>query len=404
MGYTEYFNLEREPFSNAPSERFYFNSDQHNQALLRLMYSVDSDKGLAVLVGGVGTGKTTLARRMLDNLPVDKYESSLLVMIHSGITPEWLLSRIALQLGVKIPDTDPLKILKQLYERLLQIHSEGRKAVVLIDEAQMLQSRALMEEFRGLLNLEIPGKKLLNVVFFGLSELEQTMKLDAPLAQRVALKYILKPLSAETTHSYIEHRLRIAGSKDIPFEEPALDKIHQFSGGVPRLINTLADNAMLETFLRHDKVVTEEMVDSVAVDLGLSKPSENKPILAAVISAPEVVQSEPVGSVAPLSEPAESAAPLDEEERNETLVSGLVESSVRLREPAKNATSLSESVEDEFLVSRPVESVVPQGEPAENVAPLSESEEKTDPQDESEEDFLEDLEVIDSLLDGFQGN
>lgn len=275
MGYAEYFKLEREPFSNAPNDRFYFNSDQHNQALLRLMYSVDSNKGLAVLVGGVGTGKTTLARRMLDNLTVDKYESSLLVMIHSGITPEWILSRIAMQLGVKNPDTDPLVILKQLYERLLQIHSEGRKAVVLIDEAQMLQSRELMEEFRGLLNLEIPGKKLLNVVFFGLSGLEKTMQLDEPLAQRIAVKYTLKPLSVETTHTYIAHRLHVAGSDEVPFEESAVDRIHKFSGGVPRLINTIADNAMFETFLRHDHMVSEEIINSVAVDLGLSKPESN---------------------------------------------------------------------------------------------------------------------------------
>ena len=91
---------------------------------------------------------------------------SLLVMIHSGITPEWILSRICMQLGVRNPDISPLKMLKQLYERLIQIDREGRKAVVLIDEAQMLHTRELMEEFRGLLNLEIPDKKLLNIVFF----------------------------------------------------------------------------------------------------------------------------------------------------------------------------------------------------------------------------------------------
>lgn len=272
MGYAEYFHLEREPFSNAPNDKFYFNSEQHNQALLRLMYAVDSNKGLAVLIGGVGTGKTTLARRMLDNLTVDKYESSLLVMIHSGITPEWILSRIALQLGVKNPDTDPLKILKQLYERLLQIHNEGRKAVVLIDEAQMLQSRELMEEFRGLLNLEIPGKKLLNVVFFGLSDLEQTMRLDAPLAQRVAVKYTLKPLSVDASHRYIAHRLSVAGCDEkIPFGSSVIDQIHAFAGGVPRLINTLADNAMFETYLRRERVVSDDIVESVAVDLGLSQ-------------------------------------------------------------------------------------------------------------------------------------
>ena len=269
MGYTDYFNFEREPFSNAPNDKFYFNSEQHNQALLRLKYSVDSDKGLAVLVGGVGTGKTTLARRMLDNLPIEKYESSLLVMIHSAITPEWILSRICLQLGVKNPDINPLKMLKQLYERLLQIEQEGRKAVVLLDEAQMLQTRELMEEFRGLLNLEIPDKKLLNIVFFGLPALDDVMKLDEPLAQRVAFKYTLKPLSSEDMKNYITHRLLVAGCANSPFHDEALPLIHKFSGGVPRLINTICDNALFETFLRHDKEIAPHIINNVAEDLGL---------------------------------------------------------------------------------------------------------------------------------------
>ncbi|MDA3904139.1 MAG: AAA family ATPase [Desulfuromusa sp.] len=270
MGYTDHFNFDREPFSNAPNDKFYFDSDQHNQALLRLKYSVDSDKGLAVLVGGVGTGKTTLARRMLDNLPFEKYESSLLVMIHSAVTPEWIMSRICMQLGVKNPDISPLKMLKQLYERLLDIEKEGRKAVVLIDEAQMLQTRELMEEFRGLLNLEIPDKKLLNIIFFGLPELDDIMKLDAPLAQRVAFKYTLKPLSAEAALEYINYRLQVAGCEKSPFTADSLVLITKFSGGVPRLINTLCDNALFETFLRHGTEVTEEIVNNVAEDLGLA--------------------------------------------------------------------------------------------------------------------------------------
>ena len=269
MSYLEHYGLDREPFSNAPDARFYYNSDLHSQALLRLMYAVDSNKGLAVLVGGVGTGKTTLARRMLDNLPEDRYESSLLVMVHSGITPEWILTRIALQLGVDEPAGDRLKLLKQLYTRLLEIDDEGRRAVVLIDEAQMLQSRELMEEFRGLLNLEIPGKKLLNIVFFGLTELEDCLALDEPLAQRVAVKYHLKSMTVETTTSYIKHRLQVAGAKEVFYDAEVIPLIHRYAGGVPRLINTISDNCLFEAYLRKMHKVDSRIAHSVAGDLGL---------------------------------------------------------------------------------------------------------------------------------------
>jgi len=273
MSYVDFFGMEREPFSNAPDARFFFNSDQHSQALTRLMYAVDSNKGLAVLVGGVGAGKTTLARRMLDRLSEERYQSSLLVMVHSGVTPEWILTRIALQLGVESPKEDRLDLLRQLYDRLLQIHESGKTAVVLIDEAQMLQSRELMEEFRGLLNLEIPGKKLLNVVFFGLVEVEDCLRLDEPLAQRVALKYHLKSLSATLTESYIRYRLHIAGAKRMILQPEAIPAIHSCSCGVPRLINTVCDNALLEAFLRKQNHVDLRIVQSVAGDLGLLRPN-----------------------------------------------------------------------------------------------------------------------------------
>ena len=269
MSYHEHYGLDWEPFSNAPDTRFYYNSELHSQALLRLMYAVDSNKGLAVLVGGVGTGKTTLARRMLDNLPEDRYESSLLVMVHSGITPEWILTRIALQLGVDEPAGDRLKLLKQLYTRLLEIEDEGRRAVVLIDEAQMLQSRELMEEFRGLLNLEVPGKKLLNIVFFGLTELEDCLALDEPLAQRVAVKYHLKSMTFETTTSYIKHRLQVAGAKEFLYDAEVIPLIHRYAGGVPRLINTISDNCLFEAYLRKMHKVDARIAHSVAGDLGL---------------------------------------------------------------------------------------------------------------------------------------
>jgi len=270
MSYLEHFGLEREAFSNAPDARFYFDSVQHGQALVRLKRVVDANKGLAVLVGGIGSGKTTLARRLLDGLDPQLYESSLLVMVHSGVTSDWLLTRIALQLGVRQPETERLALIRQLYDRLLEIDGQGRRAVVLIDEAQMLQTRPLMEEFRGLLNLEIPGKKLLNLLFFGLPELEDCLRLDEPLAQRVALRYYLRPLSEEETLAYIKHRLRVAGAASMVFSAAAVAQIYRYSTGVPRLINTLCDNSLFEAFLQHQTVVPPTLVEAVAGDLGLT--------------------------------------------------------------------------------------------------------------------------------------
>jgi type II secretory pathway predicted ATPase ExeA len=278
--YLDFFELSTEPFSNAPVSRFYYNSAQHSQALTRLMHAVGYMKGLSILVGDIGAGKTTLARRMLDSLPEAEYEAALLVIIHSGITANWLLRRIALQLGVENPAQEKLALLSQLYQRLLQIYESGKKAVVLIDEAQMLETRELMEEFRGLLNLEVPERKLISFVFFGLPEIEKNLKLDPPLAQRVAFRYKLEPFTAESTEAYIKHRLRLAGSSRLPFTPEALLAVHKASGGTPRVINTLCDNALFEAFLARQESIGEELVRRVADNLGLvgsAAPGEAPP-------------------------------------------------------------------------------------------------------------------------------
>ena len=272
MSYLDHYGLAQEPFSNAPVARFYYSSAQHAQALMRLTHAVSQMKGLAVLVGDIGAGKTTLARRLLDSLPEDEYEAALLVIVHSGITAQWLLRRIALQLGVENPAEEKLALLSQLYQRLLRIHEAGKKAVVLIDEAQMLATREIMEEFRGLLNLEIPERKLLSFVFFGLPEIEDNLKLDPPLAQRVALRYRLDPLSAEATEAYVCHRLRLAGAPRVPFTAEAIAALHRFSHGTPRVINTLCDNALFEGFLAKARDVDALLVERLARDLALVPP------------------------------------------------------------------------------------------------------------------------------------
>lgn len=288
MNYLDFYELTQEPFSNAPVSRFYYSSAQHAQALLRLTHAVSGMKGLAVLVGDIGAGKTTLARRMLDSLPEEEYEAALLVIVHSGITAGWLLRRIALQLGVENPAEEKLALLSQLYQRLVRIYESGKRAVLLIDEAQMLATREIMEEFRGLLNLEVPERKLLSFVFFGLPEIEDNLRLDPPLAQRVALKYRLEPLNAEATEAYVRHRLKLAGAPRVPFTAGALARLHAHTRGTPRLINTLCDNALFEGFVARVRELDEAFVDRVARDLGIEAAPPPPPPVVRTAEQPRI--------------------------------------------------------------------------------------------------------------------
>lgn len=294
MNYLDFHKLNEEPFSSAPDIKFYYNSAQHSKALVRLMYAVDSMKGLAILIGDIGTGKTTLARRMLDSLPEEEYESVLLVIIHSGITADWLLKKIAMQLGIEEPSEHKITLLSQLYERLNELYEQHKKAVVLIDEAQMLKSKEMMEEFRGLLNLEAPDRKLITFVFFGLPEIEKNLQLDSPLAHRVALKYKLESFNPESTEAYIKHRLGLAGNKDEIFTPDAIDKIHFFSKGIPRMINIISSNALFEGFLVKAKLIEGKIIDSVVSDLGIADAwEEDKEVTEETVVAEKVFVPEP---------------------------------------------------------------------------------------------------------------
>lgn len=274
MDYLEYYGLKEHPFSNVVDSRFYFNSRQHTDALIKLKYAIDTRKGLAVVIGGIGTGKTTLARRLLEELDENIYEAALLVVVHSSVSSEWLFRKFAIQLGVKEVVNDKIELLSQIYKRLTEINEEGKKAIVMIDEVQMLNSKEIMEEFRGLLNMESPDGKMLNFIFFGLTELENVLALDEPLKQRVAVKIRLKEFSESDAKDYIRHRLKIAGCDNNVFSDDAIKQIYKYTHGVPRLINTVCDNALLEGYLAKLNIVDESVIRTVAVDLGLN--SEKK--------------------------------------------------------------------------------------------------------------------------------
>ena len=180
----------------------------------------------------------------------------------------WILKRIALQIGIENPSDEKAVLLAQFFKQLMEIYESGRKAVVLVDEANMLKTKEIFEEFRGLLNLEVPGRKLISIVLIGLPELEENIALDAPLAQRTALKFRLRKLDRDSTTKYVKHRLKIAGvSRDI-FTEAALETIFVFAQGTPRIINTVCDNALLEAYIMKKENVDVDIIKRVCEDLG----------------------------------------------------------------------------------------------------------------------------------------
>jgi len=271
MDYLEYYGLKEHPFTNVVDNRFYYNSPHYRDALIKLRYAIDTKKGLAVVIGDIGAGKTTLARRLLEELDESRYEATLLVIIHSSVSSEWLLRKFAIQLGVDdTKNESKVEMLSRIYKRLLEINESGKTAVLLMDEVQMLKSREIMEEFRGLLNMEMPGGKMINLIFFGLPDLEDVLSLDEPLKQRVAMKIAIKPFSEEDTRDYIRHRMKVAGSADEILTDRAIAEVYRYSTGVPRLINTICDNALLEGYLFKTKSIDEPVIKAVAIDLGLN--------------------------------------------------------------------------------------------------------------------------------------
>jgi general secretion pathway protein A len=269
MGYEKFYKLKEHPFSFATDDKFYYDSPQHSKSLVKLAHSVETEKGLALLIGDIGTGKTTLSRRLLDQMIDDGIEATLLVIIHSEITSLWFLKKIALMLETPIESGNKIEIITAIYHRLLDLTSKGRKVVIFIDEANMLQTKEIMEEIRGLLNLESDHGKLLNFILFGLPEMEDYLKLDPPLYQRIAVRCVLEALDAKATSSYIIHRLRVAGCAKPLMTREALEKIYGYSKGIPRTINAICDNALLEGFLLKREIIEAKIIDDVSADLGL---------------------------------------------------------------------------------------------------------------------------------------
>jgi general secretion pathway protein A len=249
--YEEYFGLKKKPFSIVPDPAFFFMSEGHREGLAHLMYGIQNEGGFVLLTGEVGTGKTTICRRLLELMPED---IEVAFILNPKVTAEELLATICDEFGIRYPkNTTSIKVfVTRISDYLLEVHEKGRRAVVIIEEAQNLNADVL-EQIRLLTNLETNERKLLQMIMLGQPELRDMLLQPqlSQLSQRVTARYHLGPLLKEEVPKYVEYRLSAAGLvRGRLFSPHAMKRLIRLSGGVPRLINVVCDRALLGAYVQ----------------------------------------------------------------------------------------------------------------------------------------------------------
>jgi general secretion pathway protein A len=269
--YKTFYNLQRNPFEITPDPSFLFPTTRHNEALASLYYGVTAHRGFVVLTGEVGTGKTLILRSLLGL--VQRRDVAFALIFNPTLSPLEFMRYIAGDFGLPVAGKAKDELIHVLNDFLLQRHEKRLTSLLVVDEAHHL-SAELLEEIRLLTNLETSQQKLLQIVLAGQPELDQ--KLDShelrQLKQRIALRCHLEPLSLDETTEYMRRRLEISGAPaagDI-FSEAAVEAIFRHSRGIPRLVNTICENALLSGYAKQAATITEEIIEGVALDLRLA--------------------------------------------------------------------------------------------------------------------------------------
>jgi type II secretory pathway predicted ATPase ExeA len=278
--YKAFFGLRVEPFSVSPDPRFLCMTPAVREALASLSYALYNRKGIVLLTGEVGTGKTTIVNKLIDWLHRMQYSTALVFNARLSVLD--FFDVMMADFGVACESREKGHRLIKLNEWLLQRYREGETAVLIVDEAQGLSSK-LLEELRLLTNLETSTHKLLQIVLCGQPELEA--KLQHPqlrqLRQRIMVRCTTRTLSAEEAHDYINERLRRAGANGAPiFSEEAIQAAWRYSGGVPRNINLLCEHSLINAFVDQQRPVLEPTVRLVAREFGLEETARAAPASA----------------------------------------------------------------------------------------------------------------------------
>jgi general secretion pathway protein A len=266
--YASFFGLNEKPFAITPDPRYLYLSERHAEALAHLAYGISEAGGFIQLTGEIGTGKTTVLRSLLQQLPA---HCDVALILNPRVTPAEFLQCICDELKVHVPPAaaGSVKALVDLLTHLLlDAHGRGRRIVLMVDEAQNL-SPDVLEQVRLLTNLETATQKLLQIILIGQPELRAVLERPdlRQLAQRITGRYHLEGLRREETLAYIRHRLRVAGATREIFTRGALAELHRLSGGVPRIINVIADRALLGAYTREEHRVTGALVRRAAAEV-----------------------------------------------------------------------------------------------------------------------------------------
>jgi general secretion pathway protein A len=264
--YLDYYGLKEPPFNITPNPRFLFFSGKHREAFNHLLYGVRERKGFVQLTGEVGAGKTTLCRALLEQLGP---QFSTALILNPVLDADQLMKAVAMELGLQTKGMDRLETLAEINRFLLHQAGLGRDTVLIIDEAQDL-TPALLEQVRLLSNLETDERKLLQIVLMGQPELRDRLNEHGlrQLRQRISVRYHLKPLRHVEIGLYIRHRLHVSGANGAPwFTGPAVWRIHRYSGGIPRLINTVCDKCLLAGYVQQREKIDYNMVGAAINEL-----------------------------------------------------------------------------------------------------------------------------------------